>query len=51
MVRDCVVERSTWEWDVDGMGIEGSGVLTRWAHAPSSWGMGRSAGKEVSGEG
>lgn len=41
MVSDCVVERSTEEWDVDGMGIEGSGVLARWAHAPSSWGMGR----------
>ncbi len=51
MVRDCVVERSTEEWDVDGEGIEGSGVFARWAHAPSSSRTGRSAGKEVSGEG
>lgn len=51
MVRGWVVERSTGEWDVDGKEIEGRRVLGRWAHAPSSWGMGRSEGKEVSGQG
>lgn len=51
MVRGWVLERSVGEFEVDGRGIEGRVECRRWEHAPSSFGTGRSAGKEVSGDG
>jgi len=42
------VDRSIGVWDVEGRVTEGSFVLGRWEQAPSSSGMGRVDGREVS---